>query len=574
MKTFAFVILSVLLLCFGLAACGGNRDIERQLDRADAIMDSAPDTALMLLDSMCADSLGGGQRARYGLLYTKAATKNRTPLADDSLIGMAVDYYAGRGDSLEIQSLYYQGEVYSYAGVLDTALVSLHNAYEKALAAGDSFYAAMSAREIAAIYGRLLIPRQQLWWAEEAKRQFGDASRPVHAAWMDIMISAALILTHDYEGAERLLNRIDTAQYNSSRTFRHKILLNKVELAAHRHAHKHMVELFDTLINDGYRMTAHDYCRIAEAEMTSGNYANTGACLGLIDGLPFERSDSIYFNKVKGDYLSAVGDYRGSNEAYARSAAAVMKYEGEMVTNPQTALLTDTLRFRIAEEKSKAERRRELTVILIALCVILLALGVMVVLYLRTRLANKSLEADKAFNDVLRLKNELALLDKRHEGLATGVGSLFSRHVDMLQNLAVAYYSKSGNGDKDPAFYRGVEATVRGLQSAEVVNELWAVIDSSFEGWMTRFQASYPGLKNRQYLLVMYLYLGLSTEAIAVLLGKSTPQAVYAEKARIKCKMLESNGGVIDDFMRDIKMQSCYCAGYQRDNILEHLPML
>lgn len=34
-------------------------------------------------------------------------------LADDSLIGMAVDYYAGRGDSLEIQSLYYQGEAYS-----------------------------------------------------------------------------------------------------------------------------------------------------------------------------------------------------------------------------------------------------------------------------------------------------------------------------------------------------------------------------------------------------------------------------------------------------------------------------
>ncbi|MDE7237391.1 MAG: hypothetical protein K2N66_06170, partial [Paramuribaculum sp.] len=105
MKTLEFVISAFILLCVGLAACGGDRDIERQLDRADAMMDHAPDTALMLLDSMCVDRLGGGQRARYGLLYTKAATKNYTPLAYDSLIGMAVDYYAGRGDSLEIQSL-------------------------------------------------------------------------------------------------------------------------------------------------------------------------------------------------------------------------------------------------------------------------------------------------------------------------------------------------------------------------------------------------------------------------------------------------------------------------------------
>lgn len=173
---------------------------------------------------------------------------------------------------------------------------------------------------------------------------------------------------------------------------------------------------------------------------------------------------------------------------------------------------------------------------------------------LTARLANKSLEADNAFSDAERLKNELTLRDERHEGLATGVGNLFSRHVDMLQTLAVAYYSKSGNDDKDSAFYRGVEATVRCVQSIEVVNELWAVIDSRFDGWMTRFKTAYPGLKDSQYLLAMYIFIGLSSEAITVLMAKNNIHSLYVDKNKLKKKMLETNGGNPDEFMLDLKM--------------------
>lgn len=618
MKQLITSIIASLLLGIVFAGCGGNPDVERRLDRADILINRAPDSALIVLDSLDADNLKGSQLARYGLLYTKAANKNHTPLADDSLIGMAVDYYADRGDSLEIQSLYYQAQIYSTLWKLDTALLCLNDVYDKSIDMGDSFYAAMSAREITAIYGRLLIPGQELKWSQAAKQLFIEAGKPVHAAWMDIFISNAFTYTGDYDSAERILNSVDSSQYDTNPSFRHKILLSKVELAAQRHQYGQIAALFDTLINDGYRMTAHNYCRLADTEMSIGNYDSIKRYIELIETLPLNREDTLYVNRVRAKYLASTGDYQAAYQAASDYAASLMRYDDDKLTNPQTILLTNTLRSKIAEEKIIAKKSREITMILIVLFIIVVALTIMVLLYLRARLVNKSLEADKAFHDALRLKNELEEMEKRltdtqeqsvrqntdlaiqlnnksveadraskdalllkreletmemrmnhdrqksaeklvlqqehNKALATDMGHLFSRHVDMLQNLAVAYYSRSNDGDKDTAFYRGVETTLKNLRSIEVFDELSAVIDIRFDGWMSKFKAAYPGLKEGQYILAMYIFIGLSSEAISVLTGKKTLMAVYMEKNKLKKRMLEINGGQPDSFMMELRM--------------------
>ncbi|MDE6264831.1 MAG: hypothetical protein K2M11_06755, partial [Paramuribaculum sp.] len=79
MKYVTLSLFSVFLLAAVFTACGGRRDVERRLDEADAVMNCAPDSALTLLTAICCDSLGGGQRARYALLRTKAEVKNYKP---------------------------------------------------------------------------------------------------------------------------------------------------------------------------------------------------------------------------------------------------------------------------------------------------------------------------------------------------------------------------------------------------------------------------------------------------------------------------------------------------------------
>ncbi|MDE6587887.1 MAG: hypothetical protein K2K40_06085 [Paramuribaculum sp.] len=90
MKTFAFVIFSVLLLFVGLAACGGDRDIERQLDRADAMMDSIPAEALTILQEIDRSCLGDADAARHALLLSQAYDKTAVTDADGAVIATAV----------------------------------------------------------------------------------------------------------------------------------------------------------------------------------------------------------------------------------------------------------------------------------------------------------------------------------------------------------------------------------------------------------------------------------------------------------------------------------------------------
>ncbi|MBO4945196.1 MAG: hypothetical protein J6C91_08070, partial [Muribaculaceae bacterium] len=291
MKSIASIILTLMVLCVVVAACGGSRGGGEQLDRADALIDTHPDSALRVLDSLSLNDLNDAQQARYGLLYTKAASKNYTPLADNSLISVAVDYYAGRGDSLEIQSLFYQGYHYSNNGPADSALLILSRAYEMAMPAHDYFYAGMSAREMSAVYRRLFMVDEGLDWAQTAKQMFIRASKPVHAAWIENNIADALIFSGHFEEAGALLDSISRIDYDDNVAFRSRTLRNKVELALQLKSYNEIDSLYAVLGEAHYQFSAHDRLNQAKASIESGRYDDAAVYLSQARDLPMSDAD-------------------------------------------------------------------------------------------------------------------------------------------------------------------------------------------------------------------------------------------------------------------------------------------
>ena len=85
------VIYTLLLatLCMG---CGGQGHM-RQLESLEAQLDTAPDVVRLALDSIPFASLGDEARALYAILRTQADYKCYVPLATDTLIRYATDYY-------------------------------------------------------------------------------------------------------------------------------------------------------------------------------------------------------------------------------------------------------------------------------------------------------------------------------------------------------------------------------------------------------------------------------------------------------------------------------------------------
>ena len=179
------IMLFIVMLLFS-AGCGRNIDIDRRLDQADGLMWGDPDSALRVLDAIDPSSLATGSKARRALLAAKAADKAFASISDPASIAIAADYYTGHADSLEVQSLYYLGQAYSLSESTDTALVMLHEAFDKAQAIDDYFfYAAMSAREIAAIYGRMLVPGQHRYGrARPAAVSMKPESPPMPHGWI------------------------------------------------------------------------------------------------------------------------------------------------------------------------------------------------------------------------------------------------------------------------------------------------------------------------------------------------------------------------------------------------------
>lgn len=100
-------------LLFLLASCTFHRAGHPLLSLADSLLDSCPDSALHLLESLPPDALHDeADRARYALLMTQARDKNYLPHTDDSLIRIAVDYY-DRQQETEMQARSY----YVWGGV-------------------------------------------------------------------------------------------------------------------------------------------------------------------------------------------------------------------------------------------------------------------------------------------------------------------------------------------------------------------------------------------------------------------------------------------------------------------------
>ena len=113
----------LVVVCLLVAACG-NDPVEQWLTRAEVCMEADSDSAFRCLQYI--DGIDGGsdeQRARYALLRTQAMHKCRIPLEGDSLINVAVAYYADSDDRHRLAlSLLYKGLVHKQCGDVTRAV--------------------------------------------------------------------------------------------------------------------------------------------------------------------------------------------------------------------------------------------------------------------------------------------------------------------------------------------------------------------------------------------------------------------------------------------------------------------
>ncbi len=125
---------------FALAGCGGSDSVVRQLDIAESLMESRPDSALIILDSLQASDLNGkSEKVRYALLKSMAIDKSYIDTTTFDVLQPAIDYYIENGIPDEkLRTYYYQGRIYQNRNERDSALRSFIRGLDIADECNDS----------------------------------------------------------------------------------------------------------------------------------------------------------------------------------------------------------------------------------------------------------------------------------------------------------------------------------------------------------------------------------------------------------------------------------------------------
>lgn len=112
-----------------LVSCNRNTPILEQMNMAENLMNTKPDSSLTLLKNIPVTNIKGKEiTARYALLKSMALDKNYIDTTTFDVLQPAIDYYLKKGSPDEkLRTYYYQGRIYQNQGDDDSAMQSFLN---------------------------------------------------------------------------------------------------------------------------------------------------------------------------------------------------------------------------------------------------------------------------------------------------------------------------------------------------------------------------------------------------------------------------------------------------------------
>ena len=205
---------TVLVLC-AVLSCSDDTAVMEELDRAEAVMEEYPDSALALLDTLDRSCLVTREaRARHALLYSQALDKNYIDLSTDSIISPAVKYYKKHGSpDYRLMTQYYLGRIYQNAGDNESAMRCFVQAERYVPECSDAGMAARLYTAMTAIYYSVYQFEKALTASVNAADYYlSDADTNQYADKMITAANISLLLKdtvkiHEYLSKVRLVFR-------------------------------------------------------------------------------------------------------------------------------------------------------------------------------------------------------------------------------------------------------------------------------------------------------------------------------------------------------------------------------
>lgn len=534
-------------------SCRHEQQTILDIKQTEALLETRPDSALMMLNKVDPKTLSTSEYASYCLLMTEALGKNQLPITSDSLISVAVEYFNDKGD------LDTKARSYFYAGWVNQEMQNTKQAMEYFLKSadfaedgtdyklqyliyyylGDLYFkenlydSALRVNKQAFRFSKLLNNKSYMVYAlrNSALAYSGKGQNDSSIIYYSRAID--LLPRSDSATLATLLNEMG-GKYNQNGNFPRAIqCVNKaINL---KPAYTELLYFYITKAHTYYNSAKYDSAYYYYNKTIKSPNLNTKAesyyRLSSIEMLRGNLQKSLDYNNT---YLS----YRDSIEEQSRS---------EMVIKMQNIYQHKKTVEKIQYLTLEKDQQRTFIYLISAISVSVLLLLVTILVLYRSRKESQTRELELAVqkekeeaqiaktrlqeSELIRIKKEKTLLEKEME--------LRTDFFNRLNNLTFPFLATVEQKD----------ANIR------LTDEDWDSIvkntDAAFNHFSTRLAKAYPDLKRDEVLFccLIKMKLGLATLSSVYSLTKD---AISKRKERIKKnKMKVEDGRSLDQFLAD-----------------------
>lgn len=179
------------------------------------------------------------------------------------------------------------------------------------------------------------------------------------------------------------------------------------------------------------------------------------------------------------------------------------------------------------------ERARRDKFVFAGIIILLAASGVIAAMYQRLRL--KSAQNDLLVSQASDLKCRIEAQNSDVGRLESTLHGLLDKRFTLIDSLCQTYYESQGTKTERKAIAEKVKSEIAAVRT-DYFPDMEQAVNDCRDNLLIRIKTAYPGIKNDEYQLTVFLAAGLSARTISLLLGESI-DVVYKRKSRLKGRL-------------------------------------
>lgn len=322
-------IIITLMIVVLLASCNRNTPILEQMDMAENLMNTKPDSALTILENIPVTNIKGKEiAARYALLKSMALDKNYIDTTTFDVLQPAIDYYLKKGSPDEkLRTYYYQGRIYQNQGDDDSAMQSFLNGRDLKQVVTDSLLLAHTLVAQGTLYLKQYKINEFVQNNIEAARLYGAIGKGIFEIKSYTNALDGYVMLNNQSPADSLLSIcIPLVQKNpDGEVYLFTSLLTYTIKFSSPDDLKSFLDKYQDLelSKDETLNFARGYSKIGEQDKALNILAEISPAAFTMD--------SLKYASVKFNILDEQGKYKEALHSYKEFSAMLERYQSELI---------------------------------------------------------------------------------------------------------------------------------------------------------------------------------------------------------------------------------------------------